>query len=74
MALTIAVSVKPHAKTDKIVQVSASEYQVCVKAPPHDGKANIAIVTLLSDYFSVPKSRIKIIRGQTGRKKIVAIG
>jgi uncharacterized protein len=74
MPFTIAVSVKPQAKTDGIIQVSASEYQISVKAPPHDDKANIAVVKLLSDYFSVPKSRIKIIRGHTARKKILTIG
>jgi uncharacterized protein (TIGR00251 family) len=74
MALTISVSVKPQAKKEAVTQVSASEYQVSVKAPPHDGKANLAVIKLLSEYFSVPKSQIKIVRGHTARKKLLAIG
>ena len=74
MPLTISVSVKPQAKKESVIQVSATEYQVAVKAPPHDGKANLAVIKLLADYFSVPKSQIKIVRGHTARKKILAIG
>ena len=71
---TISVSVKPQAKTESIKQISANEYQVTVKAPPHDGKANSAVVALLAEYFSVPKSQIKIIRGHTAKRKILTIG
>jgi uncharacterized protein (TIGR00251 family) len=74
MPLTISVSVKPQAKKESVIQVSPSEYRVAVKAPPHDGKANLAVIKLLADYFSVPKSRIKIVRGHAARRKILAIG
>ena len=74
MAAIISVSVKPQAKKESVTQVSANEYQVAVKAPPHEGKANLAVIKLLSEHFSVPKSRIKIVRGHKARKKVVAIG
>jgi uncharacterized protein len=74
MPLTISVSVKPRAKKESVTQISASEYQVAVKEAPHDGKANLALIKLLSEYFSVPKSQIKIVRGHTARRKILAIG
>ncbi len=74
MPLTISVSVKPQAKKESVKQLSPSEFQVSVHAPAHEGKANQAVMELLSDYFSVPKSRIKIVRGETSRKKIVSIG
>ncbi len=74
MPLTISVSVKPQAKKENVIQISASEYRVSVHAPAHEGKANRAVVELLSEYFSVPKSKVKIIRGETAKQKIVAIG
>jgi uncharacterized protein (TIGR00251 family) len=74
MPITISVAVKAHAKRESVTQVSAVEYQVSVKAPPHDGKANLAIIELLSEYFSVPKSKIKIVRGHAARKKLLTIG
>jgi uncharacterized protein len=74
MPLTISVSVKPQAKKESVTRISASEYQVTVKAPPHDGKANLALIKLLSEYFSVPKSQIKIVHGHTARRKVLAVG
>ncbi len=74
MPVTISVSVKPQAKKEGVTQLSASEYRVSVHAPAHEGKANRAVMELLSKYFSVPKSKVKIIRGETARRKIVSIG
>jgi len=42
-----------------------------VKAPPVEGKANEALVRLLSDYFGVPKSRVLIIKGAASKYKLV---
>jgi hypothetical protein len=44
-----------------------------VKAPPHEGRANAAVIELLSDHFNVPKSRISIIRGFKGKNKLIEI-
>lgn len=74
MAITISIAVKPHAKRESVSQVSAGEYRVFVKAPPHEGKANLAVIGLLSKYFAVPKSKIKIVRGHAARKKVVTVG
>lgn len=74
MSQTISVSVKPQAKIETVTQIGASEYRVAVKATPHDGKANIAVVKLLAEYFSVPKSQIKIVRGHAAKRKILTIG
>jgi uncharacterized protein (TIGR00251 family) len=74
MPLTISVSVKPQAKKEGVTQLSASEFRVAVKAPPHEGKANLAVIKLLSEYFSVPQSRIKILRGHSAKKKVLVIG
>jgi uncharacterized protein YggU (UPF0235/DUF167 family) len=38
-----------------------------------EGKANDEVVELLARYFSVPKSSVKVLRGQSSRKKLVAI-
>lgn len=40
-----------------------------VSAPPEDGKANKALLALLSKTFKVPKSSIALISGEAARKK-----
>jgi uncharacterized protein len=74
MALKIAVTVKLRAKTRSVVKVNDKEFVASVHAPPERGEANQALVALLADHFSVPKSAIKIVRGHSSRKKLVAIG
>jgi uncharacterized protein (TIGR00251 family) len=42
-------------------------------APPVDGAANAALVALLAQCLEVHKRDIQIVRGMTGRSKIVEI-
>lgn len=46
---------------------------VAVTAPPVDGKANAAVVAALANAFGVPKRSVTIVRGETGRSKLVEI-
>ena len=73
MASMIWVTVKPRAKKEEVSKTYEGEYITSVHAPPQQGKANKALIELLANYFSVPKTSVKIIRGQTGRKKLIEI-
>ena len=42
-----------------------------VSAPPEGGKANAALLKLLSKTLGAPKSSLKVISGETSRVKIV---
>ncbi len=73
MASRIWVTVKPRDKKEEVRKTDEGQYMVSVHAPPQGGKANDALIELLANYFSVPKSSVQIIRGQTGRKKVIEI-
>ena len=47
--------------------------RVKVTAVPENGKANVALIKLLSTFFKVPKSKISVIRGATSRIKHLEI-
>ena len=47
--------------------------RVKVTAVPEDGKANEALLKLLSKTLHVPKSRISFLRGETSRVKYMEI-
>lgn len=66
------VRVTPHAKQNKVVE-SDGVLRVYTTVAPENGRANSAVIELLSDYFDVPKSRIKILKGLTGRDKVVSV-
>lgn len=69
---TFNIRVTPHAKQNKVVE-NDGVLRVYTTVAPENGRANGAVIELLSKYFDVPKSRIKIIKGLTGRDKIVTI-
>ncbi len=71
--MKIWVAVKPQAKREEVKKISEGEYVASVQAPAREGKANQALIELLARYFSIPKSAVRIIRGQTGRRKLVEV-
>ncbi len=52
--------------------VASSLFVIRTLTPSREAKA--ARIELLADYFSVPKSSVKVIRGQAGRRKLIEIG
>lgn len=74
MSFKIWISVKPQAKTESVIKVADGEYRVSVHPPAQDNQANQAVVKLLAEHFSVPKSAVRIVRGCVSRKKLIEIG
>jgi uncharacterized protein (TIGR00251 family) len=70
----LAIRVTPRARRDEIVEVLADQtIKVRLTAPPVEGKANEALVEFLAKVLDVPRSKIEIIAGETGRDKLVSI-
>ena len=67
----ILVNIKPGSSQEKIIQTSEDECTVYLRAKPHDGEANTALIKLLSKHFSIPKTTIRITRGQKSRIKTI---
>ena len=72
MSKTFNIRVTPHAKQNKVVENDGA-LRVYTTVAPENGRANGAVIELLSDYLDVPKSRIKILKGLAGRDKVVSI-
>lgn len=65
----IFVKVKTQAKKTEVIDLGENHYEVSVKLPPIDGKANLAIIDALHDYLGVPKSSFTLIRGEKSKQK-----
>ena len=63
----------PRARQNKITTDADGTLRVHITAAPVDGAANDAVIRALAEYFHVPKSQIKIVRGETSRNKIVEL-
>ncbi len=70
--MVIKVRVKPSSRRSG-VEKRGEVYVIHVKSPPVEGRANKELIEVLSDYFGVPKSSIRIVRGLSGRNKVVEI-
>ena len=67
------VSVKPGTSQEKVLETAPNELTVYLRAKPHDGEANGALIKLLAKHFHVPKTSINIIRGHKSRTKTIEI-
>ena len=67
----IQVTVKPGSSKEQIVATGSREFTVYLRAKPHDGEANDALVKLLAKHFDVPRTTIKITRGGKSRVKLI---
>ena len=68
----LALRVTPGARSEAI-ELGEGMLQVKVRAKPDDGKANRAVLELLADALGIGVSRLDLLRGATGRDKLVRI-
>lgn len=67
----LRVHAAPKAGADEIVGWRGGELLVRVTAPPENGKANAAVCKLLANALGVPKSAVRVTRGDISRHKTV---
>ena len=75
---TIPVHATPKAAKNRVVGVKRdaagrSEVQVQVTAPPEGGKANKAVCETIAKAVGIPKTSVRVTRGETSRHKIVEV-
>ena len=70
---TIEIHLQPGAKKSGIVGFREGILYAKVTSLPQKGQANKALVELMAQTLRIPKSAVNIIRGQSGRSKVVAI-
>ena len=71
--MKVTVIAKPNSRKESIVVLPDGSFAIKVNAVPEDGKANLRIIEMLSEHFKIPKSRIDIVSGHKGKKKIFSI-
>ncbi len=69
----IEVKVIPNAKKNEIKEEERF-LKVYLTAPREKGRANRALISLLSKHFKLRKGEIRIISGERSTRKVVEIG
>ena len=52
-------------------QTAPDAFRVHTTAVPADGAANDAVIKMIAKHLGIPKTSIKIVRGHTGRDKVI---
>jgi uncharacterized protein len=68
----ISVTVKPNSRVEEVTK-DGEKLLVKVKEPPKEGKANRAVIKLLSAYFGVPQNSVSIISGLGSKNKVIEV-
>ena len=72
--VTLAVRVQPGAKKTAIVGVygegADTQLKIAVQAPPIEGRANLALIAFLADFFGLPRGRVELVSGELSRSKV----
>ncbi|KAL7619581.1 hypothetical protein AAE478_010122 [Parahypoxylon ruwenzoriense] len=56
-----------------VAAVTDESVELCVAAPPQDGKANKAVIEILSEILGVAKSDLQITHGTKARDKTISV-
>ena len=71
--ITVELRVHPRARRTALA-LAAGALKASVTAPPEDGRANDAVIALLSQEWRLPKSAFAVIKGATTRDKTIGVG
>ena len=70
---TLAVRVVPRSPREGIAGHEGGIVRIRLSAPPVEGRANEALIRFLATALGVPRGRVSILSGVSGRNKIVRI-
>ncbi len=69
----LKLKVHSGAKEDRLIQKGPDRFEVWVREPAEDGRANRVVLALLSKNVGVPAGRLWIVKGAYAPSKIVAV-
>lgn len=68
--LIVNIKISPNSKKNEIIN-EGDFTKIKITAQPIDGKANKALIEFLSRNFKIPKTFIKILKGETSKEKTI---
>jgi hypothetical protein len=71
--MKIFVKVKPGAREERVEKIDDINFKVQVTQLPEKGKANLAVIRALAEYFNLSRSNVQIVSGSTSKLKVIEI-
>ena len=71
--IRVSVRVQPRAKRTEVSGAYGDAIRIRVAAPPVEGAANKALAKFLAQQLGVPRSSVRIVRGESSRSKVLEV-
>jgi hypothetical protein len=71
--MRLSVKVVPKSSRDRVAGWLGETLRICVTAAPERGKANAAVIGVLSDALGVPRAAVRIVAGELSQRKTVEV-
>ncbi len=72
-SIILALHIQPGAKSSGVCGQHGEALKIRLAAPPVDGKANAALLAFLADTLGVSRQNVRLISGDSNRRKRVEI-
>ena len=67
------VKVHPDAKADRLEARGKDSFELWVRAPAENGRANAAVLSLLAAHLKVEAKRLRVMKGAKSPSKLVQL-
>lgn len=71
--MKIFIYAKTNMHENSVEKIDENHFRVSTKEKPIKGKANLAIIKILANYFDIPKNNVVIVSGLRSKIKIIEI-
>jgi hypothetical protein len=72
-SVTLVIHVQPRASRTEVAGPHGDAVRIRLQAPPVDGAANEELVRFLAERLDVSRGAVRIVSGETGRRKRVEV-
>jgi uncharacterized protein YggU (UPF0235/DUF167 family) len=69
----IHVKVKTEANKEKLLKKNKDHFEISVKEKAERNMANMRVLKIISEYFSVPLGRVRIVNGHRHSSKLLVV-
>ncbi|MFA5052919.1 MAG: DUF167 domain-containing protein [Parcubacteria group bacterium] len=71
--MKLSVKVFPNSPKNSLVKKGDDVFEIRLTASPERGKANKAAAKMLAEFFRVPVSQVKLLKGARDRNKLFSL-
>ncbi len=71
--IRLRLRVKPGGRQQRLIGAYGGALKLEVSAVPEKGRANTAVIRLLSEVFGIPRNQVEIVAGASSQDKVVVV-